>query len=453
MAEEGRSAEPVLEGEASKCADSAAGCKEDGSSDLAKVVDEATNFSMTAKLEKMVDMEFDMDSRPYSLSSLQQVPEPEFLQPLSKDFECPLCLQWLKKPTLTSCCGHHFCWECIECVVKEDRVCPLCKEKGFQTFFNKDVQRKLNTQKVFCRQKSRGCEWVGELGRLERHLDVREGNCGFVEVECEFGPVGCVAKFPRKDLPRHREENIHKHLSLVSAMSLKASKEQRQEIRELQEKLRRKEEEISVLKEKVENLEVTLSKAQGQSQEMEEKLLQLDKRYVPPPDFVMTDFKQRKKDETEWYSPPFYSHVGGYRMCLKVHANGWGRGKGTHISIFVHMLPGENDDSLQWPFRGTIRVSLLNQQQEVDHYSRTIQIDDEAPDSAAGRVTGLQIRSQEGWGFFRFIQHRMLSLPVSTYKVEYLKNDCLKFRITNVKVCDPCDLKVSHKPRAYRKLL
>ena len=180
--------------------------------------------------------------------------------------------------------------------------------------------------------------------------------------------------------------------------------------------------------------------------------MQLDKKYVPPPDFVMTDFKQRKKDEAKWYSPPFYSLVGGYKMCLKVHANGWGRGKGTYISVFVHILPGENDDRLRWPFRGTIQVSLLNQLQEMDHYFRVIKINDVVLDSTAGRVTGLQIRSQEGWGFFRFIQHRMLSSLVSTNKVEYLKNDRLKFRITSVKISDQCDLKDSQKPRDIKKV-
>ena len=446
----------VLEDESSKSLDSAAGSRGDGAKDSDKLVDETTNLSLTAKLENLELNYTCTDSRPHSLSALQQVPEPEFLQPLSEDFECPLCLQWLKEPTLTSCCGHHFCRECIEHVVREDHICPLCKQKGFQTFLNKDVQRKLNAQKVFCRQKSRGCGWVGELGRLERHLNAREGDCDFVEVECEFGPVGCIAKFPRKDLQRHREENVHKHLSLVSATSLRASKEQQQEIREHQQEIRelqhnlsRKEEEISVLREKVESLEASLSKTQDHFQRMKETVLQLDKRYVPPPDFVVTDFKQHKKDESEWYSPPFYSYVGGYKMCLRVHANGWGRGKGANVSIFVHMLPGENDDSLQWPFRGTIQVTLLNQQGEADHYSRVIRLHSEVPYSATGRVKGPQKRSPEGWGFFRFIHHYMLS----TNKVEYLKNDCIKFRITSVKVSDPPDLKDSQKLRGVKNLL
>ena len=52
---------------------------------------------------------------------------------------------------------------------------------------------------------------------------MEEGDCGCVEVECEFGPVGCVAKLPRKDLQRHKEENVHKHLVLMSVMGMKSN--------------------------------------------------------------------------------------------------------------------------------------------------------------------------------------------------------------------------------------
>ena len=147
----------------------------------------------------------------------------EFMEPLPNELQCPLCLQFLKEPTLTSCCGHHFCRECINHAITHSHVCPLCNNQGFQTFRNKEKERLVNALKVYCKWKSRGCEWVGELGRLEHHLDVEEGDYGCVEVECEFGPVGCVAKLPRKDLQRHKEENVHKHLVLMSVMSLKSN--------------------------------------------------------------------------------------------------------------------------------------------------------------------------------------------------------------------------------------
>jgi len=70
----------------------------------------------------------------------------EFIDPLPKDFECSLCLQYLKQPTLTNC-GHHFCKQCIDRAVERSRklkqgpVCPLCKEKDFQMFIDKKPLR------------------------------------------------------------------------------------------------------------------------------------------------------------------------------------------------------------------------------------------------------------------------------------------------------------------------
>ena len=55
--------------------------------------------------------------------------------------------------------------------------------------------------------------------------------------------------------------------------------------------------------------------------------------FVPPPNIVMTDFTSLKESGVRWYSPPFYSHIGGYMMCLRVDANGHGSGAGTHVSV------------------------------------------------------------------------------------------------------------------------
>ena len=89
--------EPVVEdSEASKSSLESCdtGSKKDCAGDLGKMGEpdkageQATDsLSLTNKL---VDLEFDVDSHPHSLPSIQQVPEPEFLQPLSQDFECPL---------------------------------------------------------------------------------------------------------------------------------------------------------------------------------------------------------------------------------------------------------------------------------------------------------------------------------------------------------------------------
>ena len=34
--------------------------------------------------------------------------------------------------------------------------------------------------------------------------------------------------------------------------------------------------------------------------------------FIPPPAIIMTNFSQHKSADDAWYSPPFYSHIGGY---------------------------------------------------------------------------------------------------------------------------------------------
>ena len=47
-------------------------------------------------------------------------------------------------------------------------------------------------------------------------------------------------------------------------------------------------------------------------------------------------------------------------MCLAVYANGWAEGRSKCISVYVHLMRGEFDDKLEWPFRGDIHMQLLS---------------------------------------------------------------------------------------------
>ena len=61
------------------------------------------------------------------------------------------------------------------------------------------------------------------------------------------------------------------------------------------------------------------------------------------------------------YSAPFYTSRHGYKMCLRLYMDGDGSGKGTHLSFFLTLMKGEYDPLLQWPFRQTISLVLLDQ--------------------------------------------------------------------------------------------
>ena len=113
-----------------------------------------------------------------------------------KDFECPLCLHVTRDPTLTSCCGQHFCQVCINRILAEQRPCPFCKNTKFTVFLDKKQNRKVLELKVHCTMKEQGCSWTGELGGLSPHLD----DCQYVTVACT---KGCGVSFQRHCLPAH----------------------------------------------------------------------------------------------------------------------------------------------------------------------------------------------------------------------------------------------------------
>ena len=67
-----------------------------------------------------------------------------------------------------------------------------------------------------------------------------------------------------------------------------------------------------------------------------------------------TNFEQFRLKKAAWYSPSFYTHPKGYKMCLMVNANGRTLRDGTcnygNIAVFLHLMKGQFDDELKWPF-------------------------------------------------------------------------------------------------------
>ena len=157
--------------------------------------------------------------------------------------------------------------------------------------------------------------------------------------------------------------------------------------------------------------------------------------FIPPPEMVLDNFEKIKEEDKRWYSSPFYTHIGGYKMCLNIYANGWGGGKNTHIGLSVHMMKGEFDSHLQWPFKGEITVQLVNQKEGGEHYERkpveTSSATTDSYNNVFCRCTEGD-RSRTGWGSPQFISHDDLYKPEEGK--EYLKNDTLKFRVTNIVV-------------------
>ena len=147
-----------------------------------------------------------------------------------------------------------------------------------------------------------------------------------------------------------------------------------------------------------------------------------------PFNVTMTEFKSKKKNDVVWYSPPFYTHTHGYRMFITVDANGNGDGKGTHLSVFACLMQGPCDDDLLWPFQGTITIQLLNQLEDGNHHTRTINFTGTADPTVINSATSGE-RAGTGFGIDTFLPHTQLNLD-SKGNCQYLKDDQLKFRVS-----------------------
>ena len=342
----------------------------------------------------------------------------KFVDPPASAFqtECPICCMILRDPYLLTCCGTSFCQTCIQQLQANKNFCPLCRKDKFDVILNMGLRRSLIQLQVYCQHIEDGCGWRGEMGELDQHLNENSSElvgCNYAEIQCEFEYAGCEVQMPRKDMAGHMFEQQDHHIKLLIGT---LNEQNLQNILErLIKSLQSKGKVITRQNAHIQESIVT-SKASGQ-------VITLNHC------FTMEKFEYNKRNGDIWYSDPFYTHKRGYKMCVRVDANGLSIGRGTHVSVYTCFMPGEYDDELTWPFCGKIEIELVNQNADDHHHKYVIYYDDSVPnyDKYAQRVTiGEHSR---GWGTHEFISHEVLKNPDS--KV-YLKDNCLKFRVCKV---------------------
>lgn len=415
----------------------------------------------------------------------------EFVEPPQKQFqsECPVCLQILREPYINDCCGHSFCASCIERIEADSSRCPMCKAPAFTRIANKGLQRALNDFHVHCPHRELGCEWMGELGSLDRHLNLEPPFENQLE-GCQLAVIACVycgEGIRRDQLAAHTAERCPQRpyvcdycteyestfedvtlshwskckcfpLPCPNGCSLSELGIQRQNLdHHVNEEcplsilqcelhyagcdvsLPRKDMATHMSDNAVAHISLLASQNQWLTKQLQEKdklNLQLAKEIellrVVPATFKMSGFRELKKKGGAWHSPAFYTHSGGYKMSLRVDARGRGRGRGTHISVFVRLMRGEYDACLTWPFRGSVTYQLLNQLDEDNgHCTKTTVYDDSTSLHSAGRV--IVGEQSGGWGKVKFISHSELGFNRAANR-QYLKADSLVFRIVAVEV-------------------
>ena len=313
-----------------------------------------------------------------------------------EDFKCAICLDMIVEPVQTSC-GHLFCKQCIDGI--HDK-CPTCR-KNFTTAADGFNARKIGGVSVMCPNADRGCLWKGTLVESEDHLGNR---CDYEEVQCvncehrgdrkevnclhptwcEAFPLrcpnepGCHAMITRANLEDHLEECPEQLLACKFAYAGCTTIVRR---KNLEEHLRvDSERHHRLCKERVEQLSAIvlasqLNAAGGESSEVGGGICYRPwlcnpclKEQPTPPHILAIDFQTRFGAESDL----FYSHPGGYKFQLHVvvsfdHGN-------AYISASVHLLEGENDDHLMFPFKGTLTLSLMNQRMDRGHQEKVLRL-------------------------------------------------------------------------------
>ena len=215
-----------------------------------------------------------------------------FVEPPPKEIpvECAICFDVLFQPKMVSCCGHSFFAACISRVERDHKPCPLCGQE-FSLVDDKRLERTLNGFKVYCPHQEKGCEWIGELGELPRHLN-QDPKSDKLLVGCLFQEIRCglcqshrcerrlmndhiLDQCPNRDieceyreqLESHNKEAVSSHLSLVINLVQGSLSQKDNEIEELNEELNRQreqmQEQIQELKQQHTELEQQYADQQG----------------------------------------------------------------------------------------------------------------------------------------------------------------------------------------------
>ena len=149
---------------------------------------------------------------------------------------------------------------------------------------------------------------------------------------------------------------------------------------------------------------------------------------LPPCTVSMFNYNEHKRVDDDWHSVPFYSGIDGYKLYLRVDADGYDTYKGTHVSVYAGITKGENDERLQWPFNGEITIELLNWREDKGHVEKIIDHYN-APIDRRKRVTDAGRADPRGHPDFISFADLGYNPNANT---EYLHNDTLCFRVSKV---------------------
>ena len=381
----------------------------------------------------------------------------EFVDVPHDDDYCVICLLPARDPQQTKCeCAKLYCKSCYDQEKSTSETCPTCQQP-LDAFPDRKSARKVKDLRVKCTSTS--CPWVNELRLLADHLEV----CVYVLAPCTNG---CGDHIIRDNLPLHNKVCALRKHTCKHCKSKGTYKEMTGgHLDECPDykvpcpnngcrvSIKRKQMDSHHLKcpyqiigcpykevgctytsqRRANTMEDHKANSYGHHLDLAMVQLITQEKRIHMTVIRMPHFNWLKVSNKTWYSPGFYTHPCGCKMCLRVDANG-DDVEGTHVSVFMCMMKGENDDTVTWPIKYKCTITLLNQLKDEDHYLYTIYYTTDEADDVNSRV--LSGKRGSGWGVPEFIPHDELDLQEDE-ECQYLKDDSLYFRV-QVEVLPAC---------------
>ena len=237
-----------------------------------------------------------------------------------------------------------------------DYKCGLCGKESTYAIMVRSHERECGMVVLPCPNTE--CTSTVERRGLKRHLE----DCIHTEVPCKYQHIGCGVVMKRGDMPAH-EAGSELHLEAA----------------------------LDAIKEAEKNKNAVTFKCSG--------------------------FEEKSEDLPlcTLGSCSFYSSPNGYRIHVKVITQPPSSSEGGTLYAVITTQRGNNDEELQWPFVGTVALTLLNQRQNDNHFQQTL---DFTPHHEQHRPQLLM----------PFISHSRLAFDPAK-NTQYLKDDTLYFRV------------------------
>ena len=313
------------------------------------------------------------------------------------------CLNKCGKLFERQCLMIHMETECLNRIVE----CLHCHTLGPHS------QIKGPPHTKYCPKLPLPCPNKCEIGSVPREdIEAHRNECPLEMIQCEYYNVGCEVMMARKDQKKHDNEKMEEHLKFTKNDAFQAKRQ------------------VSIMKDHL----CLLNKGLVKSTDDFVESLTVDHSTPDIPVVIrMPSFSEWKKTRRAWISPSFTAHlenknllfpdkISTMKMSLHVYGAGNSQGRGTHLSVYLYIVEGDN--TFYKPPRNSFDIKLLNHTDSADHHTVTIR----RRSSLLNKEVKVAL-----WPACYGGKSQFLSLDSLKQNSPFLSDDCLHFQVAEHK--------------------